>query len=499
MWTDRLGQTPLTTPAADWWASKTSSIALSDSRSCVDESMLTTLRFLFCEKLKAGRLLVEGSNPGNRVSDGISFSRRVRRVYDNANHDEDSCLIMIETPNIGGEETRTDIESAFGFPEGEGNLLDKDVHINVDELVLKYVPSVTYFFGAKFGVFAFTDTNKRVTVVITSRLTNAKYHWMQAVMPMLLPWFWADENGKMNVDRRSFGLLEALNGTDKELYLHIVKDYADSLGFENEYISERLKDFLTSAQRRTIENANQEIHDMNYQIDSWLDAIGDYVRKINDKKAIIMGLEAAIEDANSDEFASYIRNNRAIRTEDIGSDRMVITCHGEMTYYDTEPLEKMLEDKRSLIYRNAEGGNLRGDKIGKLLKAIFIDESIRLLTVARYRIDISRSRISALSGVIDYSSEFMDYLPNPHIEHHGCIGDYNITMAQYVRDGNYIGAVEQCIASAQTMNFYDSTVTGELIRDLSNNYETRKCIVLPDGSHTTIKGAMEYIDAQTQE
>ena len=507
MWSERIRSTSLMSSAAEWFfQNELTRISLSDDRSCTDASMLSTLRFLLHGKTGNGCVWVGGYNPGCGIYDSTSsFYTRLRRLYQHGNQEQDSFLLMVET-YLSAEELKPDIERAFGFGASEGNMLPTDsvipatVPINDEPMTfnLKYQPNLTYFFGTKFGVYVFSDVERRITAVFTSRLNFQKYHWMQAVIPMLMPWYWADGNGSVVIEPESLALLETLNSTDKDKYLRLIGECAEKLEIEDKYNTEMLRGFLVSAQEKTINNAKSDVDDMRRRIQEYMQAIGDYSRQINDKLAYIMGLEMATDNAAADEFSNYIKGNRSIKTVDFSGSNMTILCHGFFEYYNTEPLEGLLESRRSYVYRYAEGTRLEGDKIKKLLKAIFIDQVLRLRVCALYRLDVNSSRVRAIPNAT-YPSEFSEYFPNPHIEHHGCMGDYELTMAQYIKSGNYVGVVEQCIASAQTMNFYDSTVGGELVQDLARNYEGRNCIMLPDGSFTTVKKALEYLDGQAQE
>lgn len=504
MWSNYINQTGLTTPAAEWYFAGHPTANVYDERGNSDSSLISTMRFLLHGKTGDGVVKVGGYNNGSRLTSGNRLSRYIRRQYDD-NMVSNSLILFVEVPIVANE-MKADLEEAYGFPVNNDspNLLSKDAVITNEvtlcseliNLKLEYKPALTYFFGAKFGVYAFMDVENRVTVVFTSSLNAQKYHWLQAVLPMLMPWYWANKNGSIELEPECLALLETLNSTDHDKYLEIIDSFAEKLGFEKLYSDSMLKGFLASAQKKAIALAKREVDDLRRRINDYLDSIGTLTRQVDEKLAYVTGMELASDDAKADEFASYLQSNGAVKTIEFNGAVMDILCYGEMTYYDTDPLQNLLENKRSYVYDYADGTKLK-NTIEKLLKAIFIDEKLRLRTCAKYRIDSANNRISPVSGTT-YPAEFNDYLPNPHIDHYACIGDFAPTMAEYVASGNYIGAVDQCITSAQTLNFYDSVVTGRFVQDLANYYDTRKCIVLPDGSFTTIEKALEYLDGQAQ-
>ncbi len=505
MWNDRINYTALTTPAAGWFFNTEHplGIELSDERSTSDESLLATLRFLLYKKVSGEQVRVLGVQTGSPVEES-NIPYRIRRLYARCRDNSvDSCLEFIETGSAP-DVLKQGLENFLGLDKSDGNLLPAGTVFDCGTVTsrtgeeipikLEYQPSITYFFGVKFGVYAFTDAEKRISMVITSRLNNQKFHWLQAVIPMLMPWYWAGSDGSISLDRESLNLLEKLNSVDKDGYLSLLKEFADQLGFEETYVDSRLKDFLVSAQRNQIDRAQSEVSDIRRRIQEYMDEIGRYTRSVNEKLVYIAGLELAVENTQTGEFAEYIRNNDSVDVREFGTGTMEILCHGLFEYYDSDQLQELIDNRRSYIYSASAGTKLEG-KIAKLLKAIFIDESLRLKVCAPYRISVRDVEVHALSGVSDPTG-FEDYFPNPHIYHHGCIGDYAKTMMQYITDGNWMGVVDQCVASNATMNFFDSTVTRELVSDLASNYNTRKCIVLPDGSEVTIEGALKYLDEE---
>jgi hypothetical protein len=89
-----------------------------------------------------------------------------------------------------------------------------------------------------------------------------------------------------------------------------------------------------------------------------------------------------------------------------------------------------------------------------------------------------RTGLSAFKYYI-FPADSETYLPNPHIQHFGCIGDYAIRFHEYMQKKDYIGAIEQAVVSARNLNFYDSTVMTKFAEELS--YTAIKCIEKSDG------------------
>lgn len=504
MWSDVIRQTGLTSPAANWFFDKEGKkIFISDDRNEADSSLLTTLRYLLFDKLNGETARFYAMTPGDSLRN-TNINSRIRRFYANGSPETDSYVMVINTYS-SPDEMQGEFATKFGFTADAGTMLADDSAIvqefeynsEVVTLNLKYQKSLTYFFGNKFGVYAFSDMEKHFTVVFTSRENRQKYHWLQAVFPMLMPWYWADEEGKVTIEPEKLPLLEALNSTDVNAYLEIVEGFANSLNIESDYADSRLADFLNVSRNRALESTSREVSNIRDRIDEYLRYIGEYRAQLSEKLAYLRGLELDADNTNAEDFAAYIKNNKAVRIVEFGSSTMRIVVDGFFEYYDTDPLEEYLASPGSMVYRRTSGTNLEGDKIKKLLKAIFIDEVLRVRVCSAFTVDVDSNRIRALQDY-SYPTEYRKHYPNPHIQHYACIGDYSQSMAEYLASGNFIGAVEQCIASNQTMNFYDSAVTSALVSDLVNIYDSVECVMLPDGTFTTAKKALEYLDAHAE-
>ena len=83
------------------------------------------------------------------------------------------------------------------------------------------------------------------------------------------------------------------------------------------------------------------------------------------------------------------------------------------------------------------------------------------------------------------------------------MGNYSRTINECLRNRNYIGALEQSIASCKSLNFCDSPVMSEFMRQMYGLTDTtltnNRCIELPDGRVVTPKEAIEYLKSQKEE
>ena len=136
------------------------------------------------------------------------------------------------------------------------------------------------------------------------------------------------------------------------------------------------------------------------------------------------------------------------------------------------------------------------------MKAIFLDQTLKMRFCSSYTFNL-RGNVRANQGH-DYSAiEFRDCTPNTHIDRYHCMGNYERVINEMLMEHNYIGAIEQCMASTVSLNFSDGCVMEEFMRrmyGISDYSVNIRCIELPDGKVVEPKEAIEYLKSQnTQE
>ena len=135
--------------------------------------------------------------------------------------------------------------------------------------------------------------------------------------------------------------------------------------------------------------------------------------------------------------------------------------------------------------------------MAKLMTAIFVDEEpkLRIKICAAYRFDLN-GNVMGRRGY-SYPAEFKNCMPNPHIHYHSCMGGYLTAVNRLLQSREYIGALEQSVASCRSLNWGDSTVMCEFLRDMYKTGSGRMaCIELPDGRVVSSKEAIEWLESQ---
>lgn len=361
---------------------------------------------------------------------------------------------------------------------------------------------VTDFFRKTFYVLCFVNPDKRSVAVFTDNMDIRKMHYLQCGIFAFLPWYF-DPNAGVSADEMA--LIKSLREKDAKAYEDCIAKIAEKYDFKTAKIKKLLGDFETRFERIECDKVRRTIADIDNNIESYNNYIADYLRQRREEEIRLLGLETKIASGGGDsEIMDYFLSNNKLSLEAVTNDTMTFVVKDYITYFDEDMAKTIIDKDESYVYRpsgRACNNYILAEDMKKLMLAIFIDQTLRIRVCACYEFRLGQS----VRGISDYrySSEFREYTPNPHIDRYSCMGSYSGTINKMLKDNNYIGAIEQCVASCKSLNFADSTVMCEFMcRIYGLNGHTNKnmrCIELPDGTVVTPKEAIEWMKAQEAE
>lgn len=357
---------------------------------------------------------------------------------------------------------------------------------------------VTDFFRKTFYVLCFINPEKKSVYLFADRMDVKKMHYLQCSIFAFLPWYFNPEAG---VSELEMELIESLREKTSSKYEDCIARIAAQYDFRTQKIRNLLAGFETRYEKQECETVRRSIQEYIDEINRLDNQIGEYLRYKADKEIRLLGLEAKIAQGESEdsEIMEYFLCNNRLVLEEVTNTYMVFSCMDYLTYFDEDMAKQMIDNKRSYVYRpNGRACNnfIQEDDMKKLMYAIFIDQTLRVKVCCAYQFEL-RGTVNGLSHHT-YGYEFRECTPNTHIDRYSCMGNYKRTINQLLQKHDYIGAIEQCIASCKSLNFADSTVMEEFMRRLygiSNDEVNIRCIELPDGKVVTPKEAVAWIKA----
>ena len=445
-----------------------------------DCTFLATIRALVAPRLPEGESIhlsfgssdfnaaVVSETPAKRMVDmicgNIYFGGGQVYIHNLRNRDEDSNVACIEL-----------LKSQFCDVYDGWQFLDK----------------ISLFYQKSFRVICFINPNSKSVVLFVDNLNLQKIHYLQAATLALFPWYFDPAKGVSEIE---LALVQSFRERSSDKYLNCIAEIAKQYDFEAGRIRHLLADFETAYERRECEKVKRDIASFDRNIDDLNNRITNYLRRRNESCIRLLGLERRIEDGVESELMEYFLCNRKLHLEAIDSERMYFAVRDYLSYFDEDAAQSYIDRESGYFYRNC-GSSFTKQGMKKLLNAIFIDQTIRVRFCAAYSFDLSGSVCP--NGHHEFGPEFNGYKPNPHIQEYNCMGNYTGSINSALQKRDYITALEQCVASAKSLNFHDSTVmdtfVGQFTRNGGGSY---KALELPDGRVVTPRDAIKWIEEQ---
>ena len=380
----------------------------------------------------------------------------------------------------------SEIKSSFGKSNDGWYLLEK----------------VSDFFRKSFCVLCFINPRTKSVCLFVDNMNAQRMHYLQCAAPAFLPWYFNRESGISELEMK---LIESLRERTPDKYNACIAKIAVQYDFRTQKIRNLLSGFETRFEQVECEQVRQTIRDIISKLEDLNARAGSYLRSKAEMEIKLLGLETKIQQESSDdsEIMEYFLCNNNLVLEDVTERRMTFSCMGYAEYFDEDMAKQIIDNNRSYVYR--PNGRLCNNYIPendmrRLMYAIFINQTVKLKLCASYSFALDGS-VQALSNHT-YGYEFQECTPNTHTDRYSCMGNYQRTINELLKNHNYIGAIEQCVASCCSLNFSDSTVMQEFMRRLygiSDYHVNIRCIELPDGRVVKPKEAITWLKEQEGE
>ncbi len=451
-----------------------------------DVSFLSTLRALLGPRTKEGDTVCLQFNQVNGARVETASIGDVPRhiappggLYDDANTITISNVSTVFMNDDNRDKVMDKIKKAFKNIEGYAEY-----------------PEIATFYQKAFNVLCFINPIIHNVIVYVENLDLRKLHYLQVSTLALFQWYF---NKEQSITEDEMALIKSLRETNETEYLNCLNKLASAYDFRSACIRKLLTGFESQHDRLRLEELYAQLVNYDSRIQEYMNRISNQLREKENTRVNIMGLEKKLADPSSEnsELMEYFIANKKLILDRVEDSTVFFTVKDYITYFDKEAAEQVINNPRSPFY-NRSSARVSDDKIKKLLTEIFLTDKprLRIKTCAAYSVNVAGRDVHGRSRY-SYSSECSDCIPNMHIEHHSCIGDYAQIFAELLTEGNYVGIIEQCIASCKSLNFYDGTVIMEFAYSLITGADyNNKCIELPDGTVVKPADAVRWLDEQ---
>jgi hypothetical protein len=488
-----ISQTPMTTPEAEgYFGHRIWGTILNG-----DNTFVSTLRALINPRIPEGDTLC------------FTYSRSSWDKSSLENISPRDAMSSITCDFAVNAENNIHLHNFCNMDGGESNRAWMDIFEQKFESVYEgwhRVEKVTAFYRNVFHSLCFINPDIKSTIIFADLSTMStpmdmrRMHYLQCGIFAFLPWYFDPSQGVSALEKE---LVNSLREKTEEHYLQCLAKIAEAYDFRTARIKTLLSGFETRYERiradqirNNIDSVIRHLHDLDQQY-------ADYLKQKRDYEANLIGLEMKISSGSEEsEIMDYFLTNRLLLLKDVSNSRMEFVVRAPLDFVDEEIAERYIDNNGSYFYRYASNtGPFTRENLRMLFTELFMTNRLKMQFCAAYRFRLEGS-VEALGHYGDYGVDCADYTPNPHIDQYRCLGNYQRIINERLNEQDYIGALEQCIASCKSLNLADSAVMEELIRRIvgrSDNNVNMKCIVLPDGKIVKPEKAIEWLLNEKQE
>ena len=422
-----------------------------------DDAPRTLLRALVSDRVEVGEVFKVRSFRG-QVSPGWEIP-------------EDSRLLFLVTGGIGNTNLSYDVFSSAAERHGYARS-----------------PKVSKYCERYFRAECYINENLQRSIVICSPKTVAEQHFLLSALPAFLPWLFRDKPLTEEENKVLSGLTQKTSAP----FMKALDELAKKLDFVSVWLNNVLGNFESLQYQNEIEVVRRRNNELLELIKDCEREIAESLNEMNSNNARLMGLELKSEDAKSGAMLDYFKSAKDnLELIDVTKEgRISFLVKGYLAYFNEASIITVIDNRRGFAYLPGRGFDL--DDMYLLLRAVFVDQTVRIRMCAAYEMDTCR-----VEACRNYDYRALDtYVINPHIEYYGCLGGYRPQIVEYLKKGDYIGAIESAVASCANINTFELQTVKPFIHQTF--YSTRRVFELPGGRIVTPKEAIEYLKGEAK-
>lgn len=333
---------------------------------------------------------------------------------------------------------------------------------------------------SKINCQIFNNPERNLAFIIAENLDIRTLRLFSSLMTRYCPKLF--ENKPLTPDELEFlGTLTRRNADD---YKAALVKLSKNMNLREKILKVIVKDFERRETQRMIHNEEATVATLAASVEDMMRRYADAVKKHKKEMMMLEGMKQSLANQKeSSELLDYLSANKSVDLLKIDGSTMHITIRTFCDVFDQNTWNKYSE--RGDLFRHYNPTKecfKKPENIKKLMDAIFCENPlIRLKFCGYYNLNLD-GHVYSQSGR-RYDAEYKDYMPNPHLQIHNCLGDNRAQISQMLTRGNTIGAIECATASCKALNLSEVTQT---VRPMINDIirSDNKIIHTEDGDMT---------------
>lgn len=448
--------------------------SISGSEYSGDNTMVTTLRALLFERLNGTPLTYKFVIANKEWAKRKTPKTQFKYVF-NEDITAENKLVLADLGNITEEEFN-------GLNEELSKTMDAQTDISA------YLKD-----NGNFDVGFLTNHSNNSAFIFARNLNIRLYHLLQSFIPRYFKHLFI-ENQLTDIEKNLVKSLTERSNTNYNTALSLIAEQHD---YRDMIVRGTVAGFEKHCRDRVLQEAIRKRDDLERQIRDILNRQREIYRRFEEEKIKVEGIRALQDKAgDSSDIADYFIANKSIDLIAANEGILEFYVRTSLDFFDVEGFESM--SKNGDIYGGYNVEGVFADPANRklIMDNLFSAEPrIAVKMCAYFSLDIRGNGSSDRRHV--FSAKYSDYLPNPHLHYHNCLGGNEPQINEFLMKGEILAAVDQCVSAARGVNVHE---TGATFRPMLNNLfsSDKKIIRTIDGVDMTPAEAVAWLKGETE-
>lgn len=344
------------------------------------------------------------------------------------------------------------------------------------------------FLNKEMKAKVFINEDNKAAFVITDKLNMPHWHLLSSMLPTYVPKLF--ENEPLREDEKQVLKSMALHGSNT--FISNLAALEELYDIRGKKIESLVSGFEVRQREIQVANVDEEIESLERQMRDLMNQYNECCVEKDNANIRRAGLKYFAEQAGDDDsLVRFFKANKCLDVVDVYESRITFIVRTFYENFDVDEYERFRENPRFFAECEGRGEFSSEENCKKIMDAMFLTGKIKMRMCAVYHLDI-RGYVSTTTDY-EFPANCSEYIPNYHLDHHSCFGNYERVITEYLGKGDTIGAINACIASAKSVNIAESGATfNPMMRKVFQS--NKKCFELPDGRCVTPVEALKWLN-----
>lgn len=337
----------------------------------------------------------------------------------------------------------------------------------------------------------FVNEDRKSTILFTNVESMKQLHLLQYVTPAFFPWYFEHKERLLrDTSPIRVELCLSFSKDSSDEYVRCLNEISKEYDFKSAKIKALLNGFEKHIHEKELQGVERSIRDKENTFNDYQRMIQNLLKERQDLIIRANGLKTIIrQNGEASEIMDYFLQNKSVNLENVDGDTLTYVVTTRLSYWDEDEAAECIDNENSEVYFDSD---FSPSDTKLLAEAILVDRTLKVRFCAAYKLYIG-STVEGIQGY-GYADDYKTYLPNPHIDEYGCLGDNRPDLNTAALNGEYIAAFEMCVASAGSLAISDPSA--EKFFHLLNKDTSKQYIETPDGQILTAREAIQWLKGE---